>query len=147
MLGTVDVLYVLSNLHVWSFCHLLCPGVHAGVSVHLREVKWGNLPITPFSCHTWMEVNVPPGLFDLWLGKQFLAACNAFFTWIYITKESRGTITHLPCVTVKMVATAIVLHSGQKRLDSPFDFLGSSIILLHGWGISVFFWGMIFGSG
>ena len=39
-----------------------------------------------------------------------------------LLKQSGGKITHPPYVTIKMAATAIVLHSGQKK--SLFLFKG-----------------------
>ena len=38
---------------------------------------------------------------------------------LFVLKESGGTITCPPCMTVKMVATARVLHDGEKETCFP----------------------------
>ena len=41
--------------------------------------------------------------------------------------KSKSTITHPPCITVKMATTPIVLHSGQRDLIPHLKFLGPII--------------------
>ena len=54
---------------------------------------------TPFCCHTWRGGIVPLDFFFfsfLWLGKQLLAECDAFFVWTYIT--SAGLCYRVHCI-------------------------------------------------
>ena len=81
------------------------------------------------------------------LCKLVLAAFDAFFVYTYVThdslskravnawqwksalfvpKQSEGTITHSPWMTVKMAATAIALHGGQNLIP-PFNIFGNSM--------------------
>ena len=102
------------------------------------------------SCHhTWRRVIVPPEfLFVSGFNKQlFLAVCSAFFrknlhhTRLYVMvqqihgngkfalfmpKQSGGTITRPPYLTVKMVAAATEYYTVvvKNRSDSPFNLHG-----------------------
>ena len=49
--------------------------------------------------------------------------CPAMVICAVHAKKSIGTITHPPYVIIKMAATAIALHSGQKEtMILPFNF-------------------------
>ena len=118
--------------------------VRRGWFISTKEVKRGNLPFVPFCCQLWRLVIVPPDNFVSRLSKQFLSVSIAFFVCTYIThtfmfppvnalqwkyallvpKQSGGAITNPPCVTIKMVAKAIALHTVVKRdLIPAFNFL------------------------
>ena len=49
-----------------------------------------------------------------------LSYVNAWQQKFGIPEQSRGIKAHPPCMTVKMVATALALHSSQKRPNSSF---------------------------
>ena len=69
-----------------------------------KQVIRGNLLFTPIYYHTWsVQSYCTPELFlFLWLSKQFLAVCNAFFVWSFMM--------HMTCVLLlhgKFVANVI----------------------------------------
>ena len=102
------------------------------ISNHFATTYGGELYCTSGFCFV---------LFCFWLGLGlFLSAFIAFSTWIFIMqafkllhskcmttefvlsarKQSSGTITHRPFVTVKMAAGAIALQWSKRDPNPPF---------------------------
>ena len=55
-------------------------------------------------------------------------------------KQYRGTMTRLPCMTVKMAATTLALYSGQKETRIP---LLTSLVIVQSLFHLQFEWGNI----